>query len=266
MTDPKTGRPKKEPKREPKRPRSVTALQRRRLRMPRTALHAQAADRLRTLIVRGELKPGQPLGEADLSDALGISRTPLREALKQLATEGLVELRLNRSAMVTPFRREELTELFEAVAGIERCAAELAAMRMEPHDVARLEALQDKIELHHGRGELRDYFETNQQIHSAIVDCARNAVLKSTHEVLLARAERARFFALSVLGRWDESVREHQEILAALKGGDAVRAGQLLGHHVRRTGEIVAETLDDKAGVAVATDAHVKPRRKKARR
>jgi len=234
------------------------------LRVPRTGLHEQAAEKLRALIVRGELRPGQPLGEADLSDALGISRTPLREALKQLATEGLVELRLNRSAMVKPFRRDELIELFEAVAGIERCAAELAATRMEPHDMERLEALQEKIELHHGRGELRDYFEINQQIHSAIVGCARNAVLKSTHEVLLARAERARFFALSVLGRWDESVREHQEILIALKSGDAPRAGQLLGHHVLRTGEIVADTLDGGAGDGFAPDVPAKARRKKA--
>jgi DNA-binding GntR family transcriptional regulator len=210
-------------------------------------LHEQAAERLRTLIVRGELRPGQQLGEADLSDALGISRTPLREALKQLASEGLVELHLNRSAVVAPFRREDLRELFEAVAGIERCAAELAAARMQPRDVERLEALQDRIESHHGRGELREYFEINQQIHSAIVDFARNSVLKATHEVLLARAERARFFALSVLGRWDESVREHQEILSALKAGQASRAGRLLGDHVRRTGEIVAETLDGKA-------------------
>jgi DNA-binding GntR family transcriptional regulator len=236
----------------------VTALQRRRLRVPRTGLHEQAAARLRTLIVRGELRPGQPLGEADLSDALGISRTPLREALKQLASEGLVELRLNRSAVVAPFRREDLGELFEAVAGIERCAAELAAARMGPRDVERLQALQEKIEWHHGRGELRDYFEVNQQIHSTIVDFARNAVLKTTHEVLLARAERARFFGLSVLGRWDESVREHQEILAALKAGDAGLAGRLLGHHVRRTGEIVAETLDNDA--AAAPDASANPR------
>jgi len=248
-------------KRHPKRPRSMTALQRRRLRVPRTSLHEQAADRLRTLIVRGDLQPGQPLGEADLSDALGISRTPLREALKQLATEGLVELRLNQSAVVTPFRREELMELFEAVAGIERCAAELAAARMQASDMDRLEVLQGKIEAHHDRGELRDYFETNQQIHSAIVDFARNTVLKSTHEILLARAERARFFALSVHGRWDESVREHQEILAALKARDAIRAGQLLGHHVLRTGEIVAETLD--ADAVTVPHAPAKPRRKK---
>jgi DNA-binding GntR family transcriptional regulator len=236
-------------KTEPKRARRVTALQRRRLRVPRTGLHEQAAIRLRLLIVRGDLAPGQQLFETDLSDALGVSRTPLREALKQLASEGLVELRLNRSAIVAPLRHDELVELFEAMSGIERCAAELAAKRMVAPDVARLEALQDRIEWHHDRGELRDYFEINQQIHSAIVGFACNSVLKATHEVLLPRAERARFFALSVHGRWDESVREHQEILAALKAGDADRAGRLLGHHVRRTGDIVADTLDTrKAG------------------
>jgi DNA-binding GntR family transcriptional regulator len=229
---------------EPKSRRGVTALQRRRLRVPRTGLHEQAATRLRTLIVRGDLQPGEQLLEGDLSEALGISRTPLREALKQLAAEGLVELRLNRSAVVAPFRRDELTELFEAVSGIERCAAELAATRMVARDVERLEALQERIESHHDRGELREYFEINQQIHSSIVGFARNAVLKATHDILLARVERARFFALSVHGRWDESVRDHQDILAALKAGDADLAGRLLGHHVRRTGEIMATTLD----------------------
>ncbi|WGS23563.1 MULTISPECIES: GntR family transcriptional regulator [unclassified Bradyrhizobium] len=262
MTEAKTTRRKKDPKRA----RPMTALQRRRLRVPRIGLHEQAAERLRTMIVRGELAPGQLLGEADLSDALGVSRTPLREALKQLATEGLVELRLNHSAVVAPFRRAELTDLFETVSGIERCAAELAAARMEPSDVERLEALQEKIEWHHGRGELREYFQINQQIHSVIVGFARNAVLKATHDALLARAERARFFALSVLGRWEESVREHQEILAALKAGDAARAGQLLAHHVRRTGEIVAETLDGKADAVAAPEAPEKSRGRKTRK
>ena len=194
--------------------------------------------------MRGDLAPGESLFESEISEALGISRTPLREALKQLASEGLVELRLNRSAVVAPFRREQLLELFEAVSGIERCAAELAATRMVARDFERLEALQQKIEWHHDRGELRDYFETNQQIHSTIVGFARNAVLKSTHDILLPRAERARFFALSVQGRWDELVREHHDILTALKKKDGERAGKLLGYHVLRTGEIVAATLN----------------------
>lgn len=239
MTETKTQSSRKEPRR-----RGVTALQRRGLRVPRTGLHEQAAAKLRTLIVRGDLSPGEPLLEVDISKALGISRTPLREAFKQLAAEGLVELRLNRGAVVAALRREELAELFEAVSGIERCAAELAAIRMTTADAERLEALQDRIEGHHDRGELRDYFEVNQQIHSAIVGFARNSVLKASHDALLARAERARFFALSAHGRWDESVREHRQILAALKARDAERAGQLLGHHVRRTGEAVVETLE----------------------
>ena len=221
------------------------ALPRRRLRVPRAGLHEQAAMRLRTLIVRGDLAPGEQLLESNLSEALGISRTPLREALKQLAAEGLVELRLNHSALVAPLRRDEVADLFEALSGIERCAAELAARRMVARDVERLEELQARIEWHHHRGELREYFEVNQQIHGAIVGFARNNVLKGAHEVLLPRAERARFSALSVLGRWEESVREHQDILAALKAGDAGRAGQLLGGHVGRTGEIVVASLTD---------------------
>ncbi|WP_315837054.1 GntR family transcriptional regulator [Bradyrhizobium prioriisuperbiae] len=241
----------------PKRPRDLAALPRRLLRVPRTGLHERAATRLRLLIVRGDLAPGQQLLETDLSEALGVSRTPLREALKQLASEGLVELRLNRTAIVAPLRRDELAELFEALSGIERCAAELAATRMEPRDLEQLEAFQASIEKHHSRGEMRQYFEINQQIHRAIVGFSRNGVLISTHDVLLPRAERARFFGLSVLGRWDESVRDHQEILDALKTGDAERAGQLLAHHVRRTGEVVAEALPAQADDAEAA----KPRR-----
>jgi DNA-binding GntR family transcriptional regulator len=233
-------------KKEPKRRRSVTMLQRRALRVPRTGLHEHAARKLRTLIVRGDLSPGEPLLEVGLSEALGISRTPLREALKQLAAEGLVELQLNRSAVVAPLRHDELAELFEAVSGIERCALELAAIRMTAQDVERLEALQMRIERHHDRGELRDYFEANQQIHGAIVGFARNSVLKASHDALLPRVERARLFALSADGRWDESVREHRQILAALKSRDAGRAGRLLAHHVRRTGEIVADALTQK--------------------
>ena len=257
MTRMKSTAAKSRPNAQPKRRRGMTALPRRQLRVPRTGLYEQAATRLRLLIVRGDLSPGQQLLEAELSDALGVSRTPLREALKQLASEGLVELRLNRSALVAPLRRDELTELFEALSGIERCAAELAATRMAARDVERLQALQDRIEWHHDRGEMRDYFGINQQIHSAIVGFARNGVLKAAHDVLLPRAERARFLALSVIGRWDESLREHQEILAALKAGDADRAGQLLGHHVHRTGEVLADTLP----VEAADTGSVKTRR-----
>lgn len=213
------------------------------LRVPRTGLHEEAATRLRGLIVRGDLHPGEQLNELALSEAFGVSRTPLREALKLLAAEGLVELRLNRSAVVAPIRKREIAELFEAVAGIERIAAELAAVRMSKRDLQKLKSLQERMERHHETGELSDYFEANQQIHRMIVAAAANGPLKSTHDALLARVERARFFALSSQERWDESVEEHRKILDALERRDSPLAGKLLSDHIQRTGQVVNEVL-----------------------
>src|SRR5215213_8913819 len=223
--------------------KSRSSLSATRLRVPRAGLHEQAAARLRTLIVRGDLAPGEPLMEVELSGLLDVSRTPLREALKLLATEGLVELRLNRSAVVAPLRRDEITELFEAVSGIERIAAELATARMTARDLQKLHDLHERMECFHEAGELRDYFNLNQKIHNFIVACARNNALKATHETLMARVERARFLALSSRARWDESVREHAEILQALEKREAESAGKLLAHHVQRTGQVVNDVL-----------------------
>jgi DNA-binding GntR family transcriptional regulator len=213
------------------------------LRVVRSGLHETAAIRLRSLIVRGDLAPGEQLIEADLCGALGVSRTPLREALKLLAAEGLVQLRLNRSSIVTPIRREEIDELFEAVAGIERLGAELAAARMTLRDHEKLASLQARMERHHDAGELREYFDLNQQIHRFIIACARNSALRSTHDTLMARVERARFFALSSQERWDESVEEHRAIMRALAARDGDKAGRLLAHHVQRTGQVVNAAL-----------------------
>ena len=99
-------------------------------RRPRRALHSEAADRLRRLIVRGTLRSGIDIAETELCTRLGMSRTPLREAMKLLAAEGLVQLRRNGSARVTTIDPAEVRELFEAVTCVERASAELAAVRM----------------------------------------------------------------------------------------------------------------------------------------
>ena len=224
-------------------PSRIPKARKPRLRVVRSGLHEEAAQRLRSLIIRGDLAPGEALVESDLCDALGVSRTPLREALKLLAAEGLVELRPNRSSIVAPIRREEIDDLFEAVAGIERIGAELAAVRMTARDHEKLLNLQERMERHHDRGELREYFELNQQIHLFILGAARNGALKSTHDALMARVERARFFALSSRERWDESVEEHRRIMDALVAREGGKAGQLLASHVMRTGHVVNDAL-----------------------
>jgi DNA-binding GntR family transcriptional regulator len=209
----------------------------------RGALHELARDRLRTLIVHGDLAPGVALQETQLSEELGISRTPLREALKLLAAEGLLELRSNRSAQIAPLRQNEIDEIFEVISAIEGIAAQLAASRITNQELKRLTQLQERMEAHHDNGKLEEYFRINQEIHGFIVACAKNGILRSTHDTLLARAERARYFALSSRTRWDDSVREHRQILKALKARDAEAASRALTLHVLRTGRAVSEQL-----------------------
>ncbi|MCC5999660.1 MAG: GntR family transcriptional regulator [Pararhodobacter sp.] len=216
----------------------------------RTALHEQVATRLRDMIVHGALRPGERVSEATLCEQLDISRTPLREALKTLAAEGLVELRPNRGAVITPLRQPETLELFETIAGMERIAAEHAAERLSLAELRKLEKLHDRMEACHNAGDLKPYFACNQEIHRLIVAGAHNKVLQSTHGFLHTRMSRARYFALFVPQRWSESVAEHRRIMDALRARDGARAGAELGAHVWRTGQIIAQAVDGLDSVA----------------
>jgi len=217
------------------------------MRVKRTGLHERAAASLRELIIRGDLAPGTAVQEVELSKALGVSRTPIREALKLLATEGLIELRSNRSARIAGLHSEEISELFEALAGLERLAAELAGPRMTPRDLQRLRRLQVQLEGHHTARRLDKYFAINGEVHRLIIRCARNNPLREAHEKLLARAERARYFALHADKRWSNSVAEHAAILAAFEARDGDSAARLLQAHVASTGETLKRLLAEPA-------------------
>ena len=234
-------------------PRSTGLALENQVRLKRTGLHEQAAEQLRDMIVHGRLLPGAPLIEGELSDALGISRTPLREALKLLAQQGLVELRANRSASVRAMRAEQITELFEALAGIERLAAEHAAVRITPAELEELAGLQETIVRDHRAGQREPYFAANRRIHRLIVEAGRNTALADIHATLLDRAEQVRFIALRLEDRWEQSIVEHQEILDAITARDGERAGRLLGAHVGHTADTVARCLA--AGWTPARDA-----------
>lgn len=220
------------------------------LPLRRDALHIQVAVRLRDMIVHGTLRPGERINEATMCDQLSISRTPLREAFKTLAAEGLVELRPNRGALVTPLRQPETLELFETIAGLERIAAEHAADRLSLAELKRLEKLHAKMEACHEAGHMRPYFACNQEIHQTIVAGAKNKVLQSAHGFLHVRMTRARYFALFAPQRWSESVAEHRRIMDALRVRDGARAGAEMGAHVWRTGQIIAQVVHNMNNVA----------------
>jgi DNA-binding GntR family transcriptional regulator len=202
-------------------------------RAPRKGeLHGNAVAALREMIVTGELAPGSRLKEVELGAALGVSRTPLREAIKVLASEGLVVLLQNRSALVSELDLAGCEALYEVVIVLEELAARLACSRISDQEVAEIARLHEAMVAHHERGELAAYFELNQQIHGGIVQASDNAVLIDTWSRLNHQVRRAKYLPNVVRRtRWPEAVREHEAMLAALKARDGERLASLVRPH-----------------------------------
>lgn len=211
----------------------------------RRSLHEEVADCVRTMIIEGELKEGQRIHEPELCQQLDISRTPLREALKVLHSEGLVTIEPNRGAWVATITPEEIREHFEIISSLERRAAELTAVKASESDLARLSKLQDKLERHYQARERNEYFETNQHIHRLIIELAGNDTLTQLHHQLMNRVSRGRYLAIGMQHRWEESVDEHRALLDALRARNAELAGRILAEHVLHTGGTLAKELED---------------------
>jgi len=206
---------------------------------PRQSLHATVVATLRDLIVEGELAPGARLSERLLCERLGVSRTPLREAFKVLASEGVVELLPNRGARVAPLDDGTIGDLFEVMGALEALAGRLAAERIAEHELAEIAALHYEMLAQYTRRRLPEYFRLNQAIHAAVVAAARNPVLSAAYQSLEGRIRRARYFANLSDERWREAVTEHDAILAALQARDGERLAGLLAAHLANKGAVV---------------------------
>lgn len=209
----------------------------------RRPLHDEAVARLRDMIVQGELASGDRLNERVLCERFGISRTPLREALKVLASEGLVDLVPNRGALVSALTLRTVEELFGVMGALEALAGELACANASDAQVAEIRALHFQMLVHHARGELAEYFRYNQRIHEGIFEAAGNAVLIGVYRGLAGRLRRARYMANLSPERWDKAVAEHGEILDALTRRDGPRLRQLLQDHLLNKLEVVRAAI-----------------------
>jgi len=198
----------------------------------RRPLHEEAVDRLRDLIIRGDLAPGARLNERVLTAQLGLSRTPLREAIKLLATEGLVELLPNRGAIVAGIDPARIAETLQVMGALESLAGELACARASVEQIGEIRALHYEMLAMHARGDLAAYFRYNQAIHLKLVEASGNSVLANTYRQLNTCVRRARYMANLSRERWDAAVREHEEILRALDERDAARLKALLHDHL----------------------------------
>ena len=211
-------------------------------------LAEEVVERLRDLIIQGELAPGVKLNERVLCERLRTSRTPVREAIKYLASEGLVELLPNRGAIVTPITATTVREMFVLLGALEALAGELACANASDADITEIRALHYQMLAHHARGELAPYFRCNQQIHLRLVESTGNATLANTYRALNGHVRRARFMANLSRERWDHAVEEHQKILDALTRRDGVLLPALLRGHLGNKMLVVLEALGQQAG------------------
>jgi DNA-binding GntR family transcriptional regulator len=195
-------------------------------------LHEELVARLSELIFAGELVPGVRVPEKQLCQRFGISRTPLREALKVLAVDGLITLLPNRGARVTKLTPEDAEELFPVMGALEALSGELACTRATDADIAEVKALHYQMALHHTRGERDEYFRCNQAIHHKIMEMAGNPTLAQVHDGLAGRIRRVRYLANSSRTRWDAAMAEHERILAALEARDGQTLAALLKAHL----------------------------------
>ena len=191
-----------------------------------------AATRLRQMIVAGDLAPGQRISEREIGEHLdGLSRTPLREAFKILAAEGLVTISPNRGASVTALSMAEVDDTIELLIGLEGIAASAACERISEPAIGEIEELHQRMDAAYRAEQLMVYFELNQAIHQRIVDAAGNRVLSRIYAAECARIRRYRYAGNRRHERWELAVAEHQQILGALRERNGRLLGELLGAH-----------------------------------
>nr|WP_245303243.1 GntR family transcriptional regulator [Chelatococcus sp. CO-6] len=209
----------------------------------RRTLHDEVVTRIRDMITEGQLAPGARVHEGQLGAALGISRTPLREALKFLAREGLIELVPSRGAIVRRFSPKDVYDMLSVLATLEAEAGRLACANASDADIAAVAALHARMMAFYASRNRLEYFKLNQAIHTAIVRLSGNAVLADIHETLQSRLKRIRFLGNQEPPKWDEAVAEHEEMITALTARDPDRLAKILANHMRNSWERVRQTL-----------------------
>jgi len=198
----------------------------------RASLSQQAVEELRRRIAADNLAPGQRLDEAELASDLGISRTPLREALKVLSAEGLVEIRPRRGCYVAEIVPADLEEIFPIMALLEGEVAREAALKGSAADLKRLDQLHASLERHAAAGDVDRYYEVNYVFHDALQAIAGNRWLQHVIGDLRKLLKLSRHRSLRLDGRLAESLGEHRALMQALHRRDSDGAERIMKGHL----------------------------------
>ena len=192
------------------------------------SLHDELLDRLRRMIISGHFMPGEKIPERSLCEQFAVSRTPLREALKVLAAEGLVQLAPNRGAVVVTLSQAELEECLPITAAIEALTGELACENITDIEIEEIQKLHSVMVSKYNAGDMPGFVDANQQIHETILRASRNSVLKNIYEALFFRIGWRRLILSLPQETITEVLADHEMMLSALKARDGGELSRIL--------------------------------------
>lgn len=211
----------------------------------RITLHQEVVAAIREMIIHGKLEPGQKIPEASLCETLQVSRTPLREALKVLAAEGMLELFPQRGARVALVTEQEVEELFPILASLEALATELACVAMTDGELLEIEALHTEMVSAYERLNRQEYARLNREIHFSILRAARNHSLLALYETLELKIRNIRHTARKTPSNWQTAIEDHEKLLRSMQNRDAQLASAVMRQHIMNTARSVQASLKE---------------------
>lgn len=214
----------------------------------RTSLKEEVYNKLKTSIINGELGPGEKLSEMELSHSLNVSRTPIREAFRQLQTEDFITVVSNRGAFVSKLPTEKISEIYNVISLLEGYSAELAAKFCSRSKVMQLQSLQTELIQCASAKEYREYMERNTVFHRFIAEMSGNETLTRTIAELRTKVFRYRFISVTIPGFLDRYALDHERIVDAISSGNAGKARKYMRDHVQFVKEVLVSFLKEQQG------------------
>lgn len=216
-------------------------------------LREKILESIREAILRGQLKPGEKVAEPELAERFGISRTPIREAFRQLESEGYLTVIPRKGAVVAQLSERDIEEFYAIKSVLEGFAARMAALKMSEKEIEKLEAINEKLEQLARQGDVKTFFRVHNEFHELFIRAAGNDKLAELIDQLVMKFNRSRMASLSLPGRMEISVNEHRKIIDAFKSRDGERADNLVKKTAAYGAQVLIQSLASAEGRQVET-------------
>lgn len=208
-------------------------------------LREKILENIRDAILKGDLSPGERVSEPDIAERYGISRTPIREAFRQLESEGYLTVIPRKGAVVAKHTEKDIEEFYSIKSVLEGYAAQLAADKMTPKDIDKLETINKRLEKLSKGKDVKTFFRAHNEFHEYFIRAAGNQKLLELIQQLLKKFEYLRIASLSLPGRMDISVQEHKKIIKAFRNNDGLTADLLVRKNAAYGGQVLLQNKNE---------------------